>query len=63
LSAKNFAKEVENTQEGCLVYFTTLDKEKEIGKEWKSFNTVYKMVENAVKVLVFRIDPESEDFN
>lgn len=62
IGASNFTQEVENTEDGCLVYFTTLESDKDIGKEWKSFKEVSQMIENAIKLQVFRMDPNSEDF-
>jgi len=51
-----------NEQDAILVYFTTLAADKQVKDEWKYFNKMSRYLFGAVKVGVYRVDKESDNF-
>lgn len=62
LTSGNFTEFVQNDKEAILVYFTTLAADKQVKDEYKYFNRMSRFLFGAVKVAVFRVNKEAEDF-
>lgn len=63
IDKSNFTREVLDTSDACLVYFTTLEQDDDIVfREFKHFNKLLKRLEGIVKVFVFRIYDQSQDY-
>jgi hypothetical protein len=59
---KNFTKEILENKEASVVYFTTLNDTTDVKEEYKHFNKMARFLQGAIKIGVFRIDKNSDDF-
>ena len=50
------------TEEGCVVYFTTLDKDQVIAKEYRYYNQLIRQLLGPIKLATFRMDPNDPNF-
>lgn len=63
VNATNFQKEIIDTDEACLVYFTTLVEGEDLQSEYKEFKKLERDLRGAVKLAVFRMDASGESGN
>ena len=63
VNATNFAKEILESPEASVVYFTTLAADKDVMTEYKHFGSLERALKGAIKVAIFRIDANADDFS
>lgn len=63
INATNFEKEVLESNEACVVYFTTLPADVDVMTEYRHFGSLERTLKGAIKVGIFRIDPAADDFS
>ena len=61
LNEGNFTQHVVKSNYACLVYFTTLEKEKKVEQEFSEFADMFQEINGALKVAVFRYQKNTDD--
>ena len=56
----NFQKEILDSNDACLVYFTTKAAGEDLKKEYKEFGRLERELSGAIKLAVFRMDSSGE---
>jgi hypothetical protein len=51
------------SNEACVVYFTTLPADVDVMTEYRHFGSLERALKGAIKVGIFRIDPAADDFS
>lgn len=61
MDSAKFETEITQEMQGCLVYFTVLEKDIDIVKEYPHYNKFVRALNGPVKLATFRMDASDKD--